>query len=105
MTSSPEAVAAVLDALRRHRRRVMTATELSARSGEDDATTTEVVNHLQTRGLVIAHQVRIADPHFPALITVALVEDGPAGRADAERRSTRHAAVLQRQLLRSHRCQ
>jgi hypothetical protein len=103
VTSSAEAQKAMVEALRKHPRRVMTSTELAARAGvTDPADLATCVNQLRARGLVATHDAIPADPHLPAIRAVALV--GPGETDDADERARRCAAVLERQLLRSHRC-
>lgn len=104
MTSSPEdPVGTAVAALRRHPRRAMTATELAARAGRLDADRlAATLVALRERGVIVTHEVLPPDPHFPPITAVALVED--ADRPEAHRRAEECARVLQRQLMRSHRC-
>jgi hypothetical protein len=104
VTSPAESVPAVLRALEQHRRHVLTLSEVAARSGLDDDATAAAVAALATRGAVVVREIPTPDPHLPALVAVALVEDRPDGPAEAARRSDHHAALMQRRLLRSHRC-
>lgn len=109
MSSSNDPAAAIIEVLRAHPRLAMTVTELAARSRPvASAAVGEAVAELRGRRVVVTHEVRPPDPHFPAITAVALVGDGsddPEAAADAERRARECAAVVHRQLLRSHRCQ
>lgn len=103
MTSSPDA--RILEALRRHRRHVMTTTELAARTALSEAVVHETaLDGLRGDGLVSTHELRVPDPHLPPVTAVALVEDGPGGTATAEQRARACAESVQRRLLGSHRC-
>lgn len=105
MTSSAEAQKVMVEALQKHPRRAMTSTELAARAGvTEPADLATCVNQLRARGLVATHEVIPADPHLPAVHAVALVGGCPGGTDDANERARQCAAVLERQLLRSHRC-
>lgn len=103
MTWSADATA-ILDALRAHPQRAMTATELAAKvRGRVRNDVDAVLAALQREGEVVLHELRSADPHFPPIVGVAPV--APDGSAEAVRRAAGCAAVVERQLMRSHRCQ
>lgn len=108
MTSSDERRAALGEALRRHPRRAMTTTELAARTGATDLDEFDAhLADLAATGVVATYRGSRVDPHFPAVAAVALVEDGAGAGAgaDADRRARECVAVVERQLMRSHRCQ
>jgi hypothetical protein len=106
VTSSDDARGALVDALCSHPRRAMTSTELAVRSGVTEKPRfAECLADLRERRIVTTHEVLPADPHFPPITAVALVGDGPDPELDADERARECAAVVQRQLLRSHRCQ
>lgn len=105
MTSSADLQNAMVEALRRHPRQAMTSTELAVRAGVTErADLAACVNQLRDRGLVATHDALPADPHLPAIHAIALVADGAGEIDDAVERARQCAAVLERQLLRSHRC-
>lgn len=108
---------AIVEALRKHPRQAMTSTELAVRSGvTEPAELASCLRELGARGLVATHALP-ADPHLPSIQAVALVQQEPHTahdpardprldpRHDAAERARQCAAVLERQLLRSHRCQ
>jgi hypothetical protein len=86
----------------------MTSPELAAKVMQLSAgEVAQALGILRDRQVVVIHQVRPPDPHFPPISAVALVDesrDGAEAVADANHRAQECAQVLQRQLLRSHRC-
>ncbi|GAA4552771.1 hypothetical protein [Pseudonocardia xishanensis] len=105
MTSSDDG-RKVIEALRAHPRQAMTSTELAVRSGmTQEARFAQCLGDLREHRIVTTHDVLPADPHFPPIMAVALVPDGSDAVSVAEERARECAAVIQRQLLRSHRCQ
>jgi hypothetical protein len=112
--AEPQPTERLVAALRRHPLAAMTVTELAARTRPLPADQfTEELATLRTRRVVVTHTVPTPDPHLPSIEAVALVLP-PTGTepnaptepvADAGRRAAQCAQVLQRQLLRSHRCQ
>ena len=82
----------------------MTSTELAARSGVTEKSRfAACLADLRKRQIVVINEVLVADPHFPPITAVALVGEGPDAVVDADERARVCAAVVQRQLLRSHR--
>ena len=86
----------------------MTSTELTAKVRQLSAgEVAQALMVLRDRQAVVTHQIRPPDPHFPPISAIALVDellDCADAVADANRRAQECAQVLQRQLLRSHRC-
>jgi hypothetical protein len=110
---SPALAEAVLEALRAHPAQAMTHTELAARvtaraAGDRDrgggrATAADVVaavRALERDGAVATARAAWSDPHLPDPVAVALADDGP----DAAGRARHCLVVLERHLLRGHRC-
>lgn len=116
MTSpaEPQPTDRLVAALRRHPLAAMTITELAARTRPLPAERfAEALSALRARRMVVTHTVPTPDPHLPPIEAVALVlpptqtesNDATEPLAEAGRRAAQCAQVLQRQLLRSHRCQ
>jgi len=86
----------------------MTATELAAKVRPLSAEqVTKAIGELRARGVVVTHRAGSPDPHLPAIEAVALVDgdpDDPDALAKARHRAGECVQVLQRQLLRAHRC-
>jgi len=98
----------LLAILRSRPQRVMTSTEVAAKMRQVDAQQiTRAVAALRDAGAIVVREATPADPHFPAISALAAVDeplDAPSALSDAHRRAENCVAVLQRQLLRSHRC-
>ena len=112
----PAALPGVLVAvLRTCPARALTCTELAARvsaqaaggtgPGPRPVATADAVlaaaRTLEREGVVVTARATWADPHFPAVTAVALASDGPETAATRARHCLE---LLERQLLRSHRC-
>lgn len=120
MTSAPDPAdpglpLALLAVLRGHPAGTLTHTELAVRVSTWSAGGTQLsprsvvtadsvlaaARTLERDGAVVTARAAWADPHLPEMVAVALADDGQ----DAAAARARHCLdVLERQLLRSHRC-
>lgn len=108
MNSLADDCGLLLAVLRSHPQRAMTSTRVAAKVRQLDAQQiTRVVAALRDGGAIVVREARLGDPHFPAVLVLAAIDepaDGPGALADAHRRAQKCVEVLQRQMLRAHRC-